>query len=216
MIVSCPECNKRYQVESSLIPDQGRPVRCASCGHVWLQQSDVVEQISQNPRVQGLKNVTANAKATKQSSIMKPLLGWGSFGVTVIALLGFILLNQSHLTAYFPQSKKIYSLLGISYPTLGEGLAITDAKIIETSEGHFVVKGNLVNISDQVRELTPLQVKALGPDDTCKHPDENNNCVIKHWQLTLDHQSLLPGEQVPFESSPYPFIKGAESVGVSF
>ena len=121
MIVSCPECNKRYQVESGLIPDQGRQVRCASCGHVWLQQSDVVEQISQNPRVQGLKNVTANNKANKQRSIINPLLGWGSFGIATIAFIGFILLNQSAFTTYFPQSKKIYSMLGISSPILGEG-----------------------------------------------------------------------------------------------
>ena len=216
MIVSCPECNKRYQVESGLIPDPGRQVRCASCGHVWLQQSDVVERISQNPRVQGLKNVTANAKTTHQRKIWKPLLGWGSFGIAAIALIGFILLNQSTFTTYFPQSKKIYSMLGVSSPILGEGLAITDTKITETSEGHFIVKGNVLNISDQVRELTPLHIKALGPDNACKNPDEQRNCVMKLWQLTLDHQSLLPGEQVPFESSPYPLIKGAESVGVSF
>ena len=38
MIVSCPVCRTRYQVDESALRGQsGRTVRCAKCGHTWHQ-----------------------------------------------------------------------------------------------------------------------------------------------------------------------------------
>ena len=36
MIISCPNCNKQFKIEPSLIPDNGRDVKCGSCDHVWF------------------------------------------------------------------------------------------------------------------------------------------------------------------------------------
>ena len=36
MIISCPNCNKQFKINSSLIPDIGRDVKCGSCDHVWF------------------------------------------------------------------------------------------------------------------------------------------------------------------------------------
>src|ERR1700754_2905408 len=37
MILTCPQCATRYQVDGSKFPAAGRSVRCAKCGHVWHQ-----------------------------------------------------------------------------------------------------------------------------------------------------------------------------------
>ena len=36
MIISCPNCNKQFKINPSLIPDKGRDVRCGSCDHIWF------------------------------------------------------------------------------------------------------------------------------------------------------------------------------------
>ena len=35
MIISCPECNKRFNIDQSLIPDGGRLLQCSNCMHKW-------------------------------------------------------------------------------------------------------------------------------------------------------------------------------------
>ena len=36
MIIGCPNCNKQFKINLSLIPDNGRDVKCGSCDHVWF------------------------------------------------------------------------------------------------------------------------------------------------------------------------------------
>ena len=36
MIITCPNCNKKFKIDNSLIPDEGRNLQCGSCAHVWL------------------------------------------------------------------------------------------------------------------------------------------------------------------------------------
>ena len=36
MIITCPNCNKKFKIESTLIPEDGRDLKCGSCNHVWL------------------------------------------------------------------------------------------------------------------------------------------------------------------------------------
>ena len=35
MIIECLNCNKRFNVDAELIPDNGRLIQCGSCNHSW-------------------------------------------------------------------------------------------------------------------------------------------------------------------------------------
>lgn len=37
MRLICPNCDAQYEVDAALVPDSGRDVQCADCGHVWFQ-----------------------------------------------------------------------------------------------------------------------------------------------------------------------------------
>ena len=36
MIITCPNCNKQFKIDNSLIQDEGRDLQCGSCNHVWF------------------------------------------------------------------------------------------------------------------------------------------------------------------------------------
>ena len=37
MRLVCPNCSAQYEVDGSMIPDEGRDVQCSNCGHTWFE-----------------------------------------------------------------------------------------------------------------------------------------------------------------------------------
>ena len=46
MIIECINCNKKFEVNSDLIPSSGRTIQCGSCNHVWFFSKDNQENKS--------------------------------------------------------------------------------------------------------------------------------------------------------------------------
>ena len=44
MVITCNNCNKKFDIDSSLIPDEGRLLQCASCDHKWFFKKEVLEK----------------------------------------------------------------------------------------------------------------------------------------------------------------------------
>ena len=44
MIIVCPCCEKKFEVEENLIPDKGRLLKCGSCDQTWFFNKNVNEQ----------------------------------------------------------------------------------------------------------------------------------------------------------------------------
>ena len=36
MIITCPNCNKQFNIDNSLMPKEGRDLQCGSCNYVWF------------------------------------------------------------------------------------------------------------------------------------------------------------------------------------
>ena len=45
MIISCPSCEKKFEVDEKLIPDKGRLLKCGSCDQTWFFDKNVSGQI---------------------------------------------------------------------------------------------------------------------------------------------------------------------------
>ena len=48
MIIECPECNKKFQIDKNLIPTNGRTLQCGSCDHKWFIEF-ITEKTGINP-----------------------------------------------------------------------------------------------------------------------------------------------------------------------
>ena len=44
MIIVCPSCEKRFNVDENLIPDKGRLLKCGNCNQTWFFNKNVSEQ----------------------------------------------------------------------------------------------------------------------------------------------------------------------------
>jgi len=55
MIISCINCNKNFDVNSSLIPSNGRLIECGSCNHKWFFKNELTtdnNKISEKPIIE--------------------------------------------------------------------------------------------------------------------------------------------------------------------
>ena len=47
MIISCPNCEKQFKIDTSQIPIKGRNLQCGSCGHTWFYKiEDVSSEVT--------------------------------------------------------------------------------------------------------------------------------------------------------------------------
>ena len=51
MIIACPKCKKKFDIEDSLIPEKGRLLQCSSCENKWFFKKTIevkkkIERIS--------------------------------------------------------------------------------------------------------------------------------------------------------------------------
>ena len=44
MIIVCPSCEKKFEVDENLIPDKGRLLKCGSCDQTWFFNKNANEQ----------------------------------------------------------------------------------------------------------------------------------------------------------------------------
>jgi len=94
MIIKCNNCNKNFEVDASLIPNEGRLLQCNACDHKWFFKKKIIEKSApivkikassdesttlkddvrrvetENPKnIQLLDSVTENVYATEEISI---------------------------------------------------------------------------------------------------------------------------------------------------
>ena len=79
MIISCPNCKKKFQINSTLVPEEGRDLQCGSCKHVWFYKGEIEKsspltlnddlvnnEIKDNLLTKKIENINDNNKSTIQ------------------------------------------------------------------------------------------------------------------------------------------------------
>ena len=52
MIISCPNCNKKFKIDQNLIPIDGRLLQCSNCKHKWhfkIEKKDEIDNSQSEP-----------------------------------------------------------------------------------------------------------------------------------------------------------------------
>jgi len=115
MIISCENCNKNFEVDSALIPENGRLLQCSACDHKWFYKiktfSDL--KLSDNQRFEEkIENLSIeNDEVEVQKNNNQKNIGdilfkvFGYFIVFIITLIAMIIILdtfKSPLNSIFP------------------------------------------------------------------------------------------------------------------
>ena len=49
MIITCPSCKKKFNMDINLIPSKGRDLQCGSCEHIWFYKKE--DPVSEPQRI---------------------------------------------------------------------------------------------------------------------------------------------------------------------
>ena len=115
MIISCENCNKNFEVDSALIPENGRLLQCSACDHKWfykiskfsdleLSDNQTTEEITEN-----LSNNNKELEVQKKNNqtnfggILFKIFGYFIvFIITIIAVIIILDTFKSPLSSIFP------------------------------------------------------------------------------------------------------------------
>ena len=72
MIISCDQCNKKFEIDSNLIPKEGRLLECGACNHKWFYKQDIkdeAEEITIEPQLKNIEEENIDPIQTNISQI---------------------------------------------------------------------------------------------------------------------------------------------------
>ena len=113
MIVTCSSCSTRYLVDPAQLGAGGRTVRCAKCGHSWLQSApaDMPQPIEAAPPppsfISGNLPVPARPKRRRL-----PGLTWLGLSVAFILAAAAVVQGRETITQQWPYAERLYRAAG--------------------------------------------------------------------------------------------------------
>ena len=66
MIIECINCNKKFDINSDLIPTNGRKIQCGSCNHVWFFKKKEIK--TSDERIQKNKQSPLKSKENNKKN----------------------------------------------------------------------------------------------------------------------------------------------------
>ena len=126
MIITCPSCQKKFELDDNLLPENGRTLQCGSCNHKWFfkkkdeikifekqLESSENEKIDSNEASTGdqlniLKNRTNDNIDKKRKPKSKNLSILNFFNYLIVLIISFIALIifldtfKNNLSEIFP------------------------------------------------------------------------------------------------------------------
>ena len=71
MIIECPACSKKFNIDEKLIPDEGRLLKCGNCDHTWFFKKE--ENIKLKAETTRLNKIKVNKSEINIEPVEEPI-----------------------------------------------------------------------------------------------------------------------------------------------
>jgi predicted Zn finger-like uncharacterized protein len=201
MIVTCSACKTRYLTDPAALGAIGRMVRCAKCGHTWMQTPPAdlprrVDVISPASNPADLSPPRFNLPAPyipprRRRSRLRAVLAVAA--VVVIAVAGAGYFARAQIIETWPQTKRVYDLIGGLVNTSNATLDVGNLKIVHQPVAGMevlVLQGEITNRGQNPQAVPALHATLF---------DANDKGVLD-WTFASDMAVLQPGETGRFRT----------------
>ena len=159
MIIQCINCYKKFEVNSTLIPDSGRDIQCGSCNHIWFYDPEnrILNEETQELKEEKIleaadskvKNEPINAdekeifidkpKKNEKNKILHKANSKKSLNFNLSKILSYILVGIISFVALIIFLETFKSPLSSMFP----GLELLLYNLFETIKDIFLFNKNL-------------------------------------------------------------------------
>ena len=71
MIIECPACSKKFNIDEKLIPNEGRLLKCGNCDHTWFFKKE--ENIKLETETTRLNEINENKSEINIEPVEEPI-----------------------------------------------------------------------------------------------------------------------------------------------
>ena len=71
MIIECPACSKKFNIDEKLIPDEGRLLKCGNCEHTWFFKKE--DNIKKEAKTTKISKAEENKSETNIEPVQEPI-----------------------------------------------------------------------------------------------------------------------------------------------
>ena len=224
MIIACPNCATRYQLEAARL-GAGRRVRCSRCQHEWFQDAAIEETAEPTPApdprdaralpppateepppsvraeprsLRAERAVPPRRRAAPEPKPRAAWLGWAGLGLFLAILLGTVFAARETVMAFFPASERAYGALGLGMFGPG-GRKPGDGLEIRAVKTAASEDGStpVLLVTGVVRNTASglREVPRLRAELR-----DANGVALRTWLFEPSKRALGPKEDLPFET----------------
>ena len=178
MILTCPQCAARYQVEDGRVGPEGRTVRCANCGSSWRAMPDLsLDTPTPRDAPPTGENATPaasparawrEARETRRETVKAGVSGvaWAAAGVMVVALLAAAVVFRAAVVRAAPPTASVFATIGLPVNIAGvEFDSLSAQPVLRDGQALVVVTGVMRNVGERPVTPTGVRVALLDPRD---------------------------------------------------
>jgi predicted Zn finger-like uncharacterized protein len=217
MIVTCSACKTRYLTDPAALGSIGRMVRCAKCGHTWMQAPPPdlphdVDVISPSTKSPDLTPPRFNLPAPYIPPPRRRRSGRVALAVAaalVVVVVGTGYFARSEIIEAWPSAKRVYDLIGGLVDTSASTLDVGTLQIVRQPVGGvdmLVLQGEIVNRGGEPQAVPVLRATLSDADDQ----------DVMVWTFASDRAVLQPGETGRFRTQAVHPPRGFARTTVNF